>query len=103
MRHRINFDNLTPLYPDERLKMEVENFQSVAKGPTKDYTPRVIDLISPIGKGQRALIVAPPRTGKTVMLQNIATAIAANHPGGVPDRAADRRAAGGSHRHGAHR
>src|SRR5208282_955689 len=80
VRHRINFDNLTPLYPDERLKMEVENFQSVAKGPGKDYTPRVIDLISPIGKGQRALVVAPPRTGKTVMLQNIATAIAANHP-----------------------
>src|ERR1700756_196303 len=80
VRHRINFDNLTPLYPDERLKMEVENFESVAQGPTQDYTPRVIDLISPIGKGQRALIVAPPRTGKTVMLQNIATAIAANHP-----------------------
>jgi transcription termination factor Rho len=77
VRHRINFDNLTPLYPDERLKMEVENFQSVAKGPSKDYTPRVI---APIGKGQRALIVSPPRTGKTVMLQNIATAIAANHP-----------------------
>jgi transcription termination factor Rho len=57
VRHRINFDNLTPLYPDERLKMEVENFQSVAKGPSKDYTPRVIDLIAPIGKGQRALIV----------------------------------------------
>ena len=55
--------------------METKNFQSVAKGPTKDNTPRVIDLISPIGKGQRALIVAPPRTGKTVMLQNIATAI----------------------------
>ena len=80
VRHRINFDNLTPLYPDERLKMEVENFQSVAKGPSKDNTPRVIDLISPIGKGQRALIVAPPRTGKTVMLQNIAAAIAGNHP-----------------------
>src|SRR5579863_9453042 len=80
VRHRINFDNLTPLYPDERLKMEVENFQSVAKGPTKDYTPRVIDLIAPVGKGQRALIVAPPRTGKTVMLQNIATAISTNHP-----------------------
>ena len=80
VRHRINFDNLTPLYPDERLKMEVENFQSVAKGPSKDYTPRVLDLIAPIGKGQRALIVSPPRTGKTVMLQNIATAIAANHP-----------------------
>jgi len=80
VRHRINFDNLTPLYPDRRLKMETENFQSVAKGPQKDNTPRVIDLISPIGMGQRALIVAPPRTGKTVMLQNIAAAIAANHP-----------------------
>ena len=80
VKHRINFDNLTPLYPERRLKMEVENFQSVAKGPGKDMTPRVIDLITPIGMGQRALIVAPPRTGKTVMLQNIATAIAANHP-----------------------
>ena len=60
--------------------MEMENFQSVAKGPLKDNTPRVIDLVSPIGMGQRALIVAPPRTGKTVMLQNIAAAIAANHP-----------------------
>src|ERR1700709_2819669 len=68
VRHRVNFDNLTPLYPEERLKMEMENFQSVAKGPAKDFTPRVIDLISPVGKGQRALIVAPPRTGKTVML-----------------------------------
>ena len=80
VRHRINFDNLTPLYPDQRLRMEVENFQSVAKAPGKDMTPRVIDLISPIGKGQRALIVAPPRTGKTVMLQNIAFALSANHP-----------------------
>ena len=80
VRHRINFDNLTPLYPDRRLKMEMENFQSVAKGPAKDLTPRVIDLITPIGMGQRALIVAPPRTGKTVMLQNIATAISSNHP-----------------------
>ena len=80
VRHRINFDNLTPLYPDEKLKMEVENFQSVAKSANKDNTLRVLDLITPIGKGQRALIVAPPRTGKTVMLQNIATAIAANHP-----------------------
>ena len=80
VKHRINFDNLTPLYPDRRLKMEMENFQSVAKGPNKDLTPRVIDLIAPIGMGQRALIVAPPRTGKTVMLQNIATAIAHNHP-----------------------
>ena len=74
VRHRINFDNLTPLYPEERLKLELED-------PTKkDLTTRVIDLISPLGKGQRALIVAPPRTGKTVMLQNIAHAIAANHP-----------------------
>ena len=74
VRHRINFDNLTPLYPDDRMTMEIED-------PTvKDRTSRVIDLISPIGKGQRALIVAPPRTGKTVMLQNIAHAIAINHP-----------------------
>jgi transcription termination factor Rho len=74
VRHRINFDNLTPLYPDERLVMEITNEEN------KDPTLRVLDLISPIGKGQRALIVSPPRTGKTVMLQNIAHAIAANHP-----------------------
>ena len=80
VRHRTNFDNLTPLYPERKLKMEVENFQSVARAPGKDMTPRVIDLIAPIGMGQRALIVAPPRTGKTVMLQNIATAISNNHP-----------------------
>jgi transcription termination factor Rho len=74
IRHRINFDNLTPLYPDEKLKLEIGD-------PTrKDMTTRVIDLIAPLGKGQRALIVAPPRTGKTVMLQNIAHSIAANHP-----------------------
>jgi transcription termination factor Rho len=74
VRHRINFDNLTPLYPDERLKLELQD-------PTKkDLTTRVIDLIAPQGKGQRALIVAPPRTGKTVMLQNIAHSISANHP-----------------------
>jgi transcription termination factor Rho len=74
VRHRINFDNLTPLYPDERLKLEYLE-------PTKkDLTTRIIDLISPLGKGQRGLIVAPPRTGKTIMLQNIAHAIAANHP-----------------------
>jgi transcription termination factor Rho len=74
VRHRINFDNLTPLYPERRLKIEVED-------PTKkDLTTRVIDLIAPLGMGQRALIVAPPRTGKTVMLQNIAHAVAANHP-----------------------
>ena len=75
VRHRINFDNLTPLYPDERLGLEMES-----EGKLNDPTSRVIDLISPIGKGQRALIVAPPRTGKTVMLQNIATSIAKNHP-----------------------
>jgi len=74
VRHRINFDNLTPLYPDERLKMELENPEE------KDVTHRVIDLICPVGKGQRALLVAPPRTGKTVMLQNIAHSIAENHP-----------------------
>jgi len=74
VRHRINFDNLTPLYPDERLTMEIDD-------PThKDPTSRVMDLISPIGKGQRALIVALPRTGKTVMLQNVAQSVAANHP-----------------------
>jgi len=80
LRHRINFDNLTPLYPNRRLKMENPELESVAKGPTKDNTHRVIDLISPIGMGQRALIVAPPRTGKTVMLQNIAKSITANNP-----------------------
>ncbi|MBI1775621.1 MAG: transcription termination factor Rho [Proteobacteria bacterium] len=74
VRHRINFDNLTPLYPDRRLKLEIE------VPLQKDLTTRVIDLIAPLGKGQRGLIVAPPRTGKTVMLQNIAHAIAANHP-----------------------
>jgi transcription termination factor Rho len=74
VRHRINFDNLTPLYPERRLKMELE------EPKTKDFTSRVLDLITPIGKGQRALIVAPPRTGKTIMLQNIAHSIAANHP-----------------------
>ena len=74
VRHRINFDNLTPLYPNERLKIEIED-------PTrKDYSTRVIDLISPLGKGQRGLITAPPRTGKTVMLQNMAHAISRNHP-----------------------
>ena len=80
LRHRINFDNLTPLYPNRRLKMENPEVESVAKGPTKDNTHRVIDLISPIGMGPRALIVAPPRTGKTVMLQNIAKSITANNP-----------------------
>ncbi|MDE1149017.1 MAG: transcription termination factor Rho [Azospirillaceae bacterium] len=76
VRHRINFDNLTPLYPEERLKLEIED----PVRNKKDMTTRVIDLVAPLGKGQRALIVAPPRTGKTVMLQNIAHSIATNHP-----------------------
>jgi transcription termination factor Rho len=73
-RHKVHFDNLTPLYPDERLKMEVEDPM------IKDRSARIIDLVAPIGKGQRGLIVAPPRTGKTVLLQNIAHSIATNHP-----------------------
>ncbi|MBK8159819.1 MAG: transcription termination factor Rho [Rhodospirillaceae bacterium] len=109
IRHRINFDNLTPLYPDEKLKMELEGkgddampepaalpkaeaarTVEMSRRALKarenrdinrvDITGRVIDLICPIGKGQRALVVAPPRTGKTVMLQNIANSIATNHP-----------------------
>ncbi|MGH7074767.1 MAG: transcription termination factor Rho [Stellaceae bacterium] len=75
LRHRINFDNLTPLYPDKKLNLELDDPTS-----KKDFTTRVIDLIAPLGKGQRALIVAQPRTGKTVMMQNIAHAVAANHP-----------------------
>jgi transcription termination factor Rho len=74
IRHKIHFDNLTPLYPTKRLKMEIDN------PTTKDISPRVIDLVAPLGKGQRALIVAQPRTGKTVLLQNIAHSITANHP-----------------------
>jgi transcription termination factor Rho len=74
MKHKVHFDNLTPLYPTKWLNMEIED-------PTiKDKTGRVIDIVSPQGKGQRALITAQPRTGKTVILQNIAKAIAANHP-----------------------
>ncbi|MFA5592999.1 MAG: transcription termination factor Rho [Micavibrio sp.] len=74
VRHRINFDNLTPLYPERKIKLEIDD-------PTKKaYTQRVIELVSPLGFGQRALLVAPPRTGKTVMLQNIAHSIATNHP-----------------------
>ena len=73
-RQKVNFDNLTPLYPEEKISLEVDN-------PTgQDMSSRVIDLITPLGKGQRALIVAPPRTGKTMMLQNIAYSITANHP-----------------------
>jgi transcription termination factor Rho len=74
VRHKVHFDNLTPLYPDERLSMEMLD-------PTlKDRSGRIIDIVSPLGKGQRCLIVAPPRVGKTMMLQNIAKSIAANHP-----------------------
>jgi len=74
VRHRVNFDNLTPLYPDQKLKLDTLD-------PTiKDKSARVIDIVAPLGKGQRALIVAPPRTGKTVLLQNIARAITDNNP-----------------------
>jgi transcription termination factor Rho len=74
VRHRVNFDNLTPLYPEQRLKMEIAD-------PTKkDLSARVIDIVAPIGKGQRGLIVAPPKAGKTIMLQNIAANIARNNP-----------------------
>src|ERR671926_515065 len=72
-KHKVNFDNLTPLFPNQRFRMEIDD-------PTrKDLSERVIDIVAPIGKGQRALIVAPPRTGKTVLLQNIAQSITANH------------------------
>ena len=74
VKHKVHFDNLTPLYPDQRLEMEIAD-------PTKkDFSARVIDIVAPIGKGQRGLIVAPPRTGKTVILQNIAQSITTNHP-----------------------
>ncbi|CAN7489979.1 transcription termination factor Rho [Rhizobium rhizogenes] len=74
IRHKVHFDNLTPLYPNERFRMELD------VPTTKDLSSRVIDLVAPLGKGQRGLIVAPPRTGKTVLLQNIAHSITANHP-----------------------
>lgn len=73
-RHKVHFDNLTPLYPDEALRMEV------ADPSLKDKSSRVIDIVAPLGKGQRGLLTAPPRTGKTVLLQNIAHSIAENHP-----------------------
>ena len=75
-KHRVHFDDLTPLYPQEKFNLDME--QKDTKHP--DFTTRIIDLVSPQGKGQRSLIVAPPKTGKTVMLQNIAHAITANHP-----------------------
>ena len=74
VRQKVHFDNLTPLYPDARLKMEIED------GEESDMSLRVIDIVAPLGKGQRAIVVAPPRTGKTVLLQNIAKAISVNHP-----------------------
>ncbi len=75
VHHRINFDNLTPLYPDRRIKLEIEN-----RPDKNDLSMRVADIVAPLGFGQRGLIVAPPRTGKTVLLQNIAHSITANHP-----------------------
>ena len=77
VRHKIAFDNLTPLYPNKQLVMEVETTK-VSKHP--DLTPRLIDLVSPIGKGQRSLIISPPKAGKTMILQSIANSITANHP-----------------------
>ena len=77
IRHKVNFVNLTPLYPDDRFTLELDDQTA------KDTTGRILDLVAPLGKGQRALIVAPPRTGKTVMLQNIAHSIEANHPEAV--------------------
>jgi len=76
-KNKIAFDNLTPLYPDEQLKMEIEKTKT-EKSP--DLTQRIIDLIAPIGKGQRSLVISPPKAGKTIMLQNVAHSIAANYP-----------------------
>ena len=76
-KHKIAFDNLTPLYPNKQLGMEVES-NKIEKKP--DLTPRLIDLVSPIGKGQRSLIISPPKAGKTMILQSIANSITANHP-----------------------
>jgi transcription termination factor Rho len=74
IKHKVHFDNLTPLFPTQRFKLELSEPQR------KDFSPRIIDIVAPIGKGQRALIVAPPRTGKTVLMQNIAQSITLNHP-----------------------
>ena len=76
LKHRVSFDDMTPLYPDKMLKMEIDD----EKDKGRSLSARVIDLISPTGKGQRSLIVAPPRTGKTVMLQNIAHSVSSNYP-----------------------
>ena len=76
-RHKIAFDNLTPLYPDKQLVMEIEATKTEKK---PDLTPRLIDLVSPIGKGQRSIIISPPKAGKTMILQSIANSIAKNYP-----------------------
>ena len=91
-RNKIFFDNLTPLYPDERLKLETAK---------DNFSGRVMDLLTPVGKGQRGLIVAPPRTGKTMLLQSIANSITTQSSRDQPDRPADRRASGRSHGHAA--
>jgi hypothetical protein len=83
-KHKILFENLTPLFPNERLQLERGN------GSTEDLSARIVDLMAPIGKGQRGLIVSPPKAGKTLMLQNIAQSITANNPDVCDDRAADR-------------
>ena len=98
VRHRINFDNLTPLYPDERLKIEIDD--PTHQGP---HRPGSSTSSRRSARASARLIVAPPRTGKTVMLQNIAHSIADQPSRVLPDRAADRRAAGGGHRHGSAR
>ncbi len=95
-RHKLLFENLTPLHPTKRLKLERGN------GSTEDMTARVIDLTAPLGKGQRGLIVSPPKAGKTMLLQNIAHVHRRQSPRRLPHRAADRRAARGGDRDGAH-
>ena len=96
-KHKVLFENLTPLHPTKRLKLERGN------GSSEDLTARIIDLVAPIGKGQRGLIISPPKAGKTMLLQNIATSITNEPSRRVSDRAADRRASRGSDRNGAHR
>jgi hypothetical protein len=91
-KNKVLFENLTPLFAKDRLRLEQGN------GSTEDITARIIDMASPIGKGQRGLIVSPPKAGKTMMLQNIAQSIANNNPECQSDRPADRRAPGGSDR-----
>ena len=93
-KEKVFFENLTPLYPQQKLTLETQ---------PESLSGRVMDLLTPIGKGQRGLIVAPPRTGKTMLLQSIANSITTNHPEVLPHRAARRRAAGGGDGHAAHR